>query len=109
MVWEPRQLGHAAPTKVRWRTSVVLPAWSGRSMPAAICKIVRGYWAALGFETGRMPACDRCDERDGPPGRHRPGAGVARAREHRDDADRRPAQDAAGGQPDVLGGVLASV
>jgi hypothetical protein len=39
-------------------------------------------------------------------GRYREGAGMTRACEHRDDADLRPPQDPAGGQPDVQGKLL---
>ena len=56
-----------------------------------------------------------CAARDGghqrarPPGRHRQSAGMARPREHRHHAHLRSPPDAAGGQPDVQGGILMSL
>ena len=75
--------------------------------PDGVYKLVRAYSAALGFEIGahalRATAATNGAR---PPGRHRQGAGVARARQHRHDANLRPSSHSAGGQPDVQGGLL---
>ena len=77
---------------------------------AVYAHVVRHYGKKIGLDGARLGAAravrDRRDQRARPRGGHRARAGVARTRQHRDDADLRPAQNAARRQPNVQGSVL---
>ena len=66
-----------------------------------------GLFGAARFRDRRACAArDGRHQRARPPGRHRQGAGMARPRQHRHHAHLRSPPHAAGGQPDVQGGLL---
>jgi integrase/recombinase XerD len=75
--------------------------------PDAVYKLVKAYSVEAGVRDRRpCPACDGRHQCARPPGRHRQGPGVARARQHLHHPHLRSPQDAPGGQPDFQGELL---
>jgi site-specific recombinase XerD len=72
-----------------------------------VYKLVRAYSARLGFEIGAH-ALRATAATNALAGRHRQGAGMAWARQHRNDTDLRPPPHASRGQPDVQGDILTA-